>query len=381
MTSRLTSPLKVTRVSTRAGNIGIIAVVLAAVAACASTPQATTPAATPSALPSASATPSATPTPTPTPTPTSPLTGLAQESAKPVLIVKLDNTPNAQPHAGLADADVVYVEEVEYGITRLAAVFSSSMPTRIGPVRSARITDIDLVAQYGNPAFAFSGAQRRLWPALAEGSFIDVSANKGGTGYSRDTSRAAPYNYFADGSVMIERAGPDVSLTPEFGWEFSSEPPLGGQPAEVARADWSYASIRFLWDPVAGNYSIRMNERAAQAEETETGQRADTVVFQLVEQVPSEYKDRWGGVTPHALTIGEGTALVLRDGRSWEVRWSRPDAESGTTFTLPDGSVMPFAPGQTWVVLLDRTREVKVRNPSLSGTPSAAASSSATPAQ
>ena len=63
---------------------------------------------------------------------------------KPVLVVKLDNTRNAQPHAGLIDADVVYVEEVEYGITRLAAVFSSQTPKRIGPVRSARITDIDV---------------------------------------------------------------------------------------------------------------------------------------------------------------------------------------------------------------------------------------------
>ena len=318
----------------------------------------------------------ATPTPTPPPPPASTLTGLPQPSPSPVLVVKLDNTHGAQPHAGLTAADVVYVEEVEYGITRIAAVFSSAVPARIGPVRSARITDIDLVAQYGNPAFAFSGAQRKLWPALTEGSFIDVSANKGGDGYSRDSSRRAPYNYFADGAAMLERAGSDVALTPDFGWQFSEEPPPGGRPAEVARAEWSYASIRFKWDPVAGNYQVRMNERAAEAEESADGQRASTVVFQLVKQVPSEYQDRWGGVTPHAFTVGEGEAIVLRDGQAWDATWSRPDEASGTTYTLADGTVMPFAPGQQWIVLLDRTRDVVIRNPSLASP--AASSSTAT---
>ena len=107
----------------------------------------------------------------------------------PVLAVKIDNTRNAQPQAGVELADLVYVEEVEYGMTRLAAIFSSTIPARIGPVRSARITDIDLLAQYGSPAFAFSGAQRKLWPALAKAPFIDVSANKAAEDYSRDSNR------------------------------------------------------------------------------------------------------------------------------------------------------------------------------------------------
>ena len=90
----------------------------------------------PSVVASSSA-PSTSPSPSPTSAPTSPLTGLAMDSAQPVLIMKIDNTKQAQPHAGLVDADVVYLEEVEYGITRIAAVFSSRIPARIGPVRSA----------------------------------------------------------------------------------------------------------------------------------------------------------------------------------------------------------------------------------------------------
>jgi len=72
-------------------------------------------------------------------------------------------------------------------------------------VRSARITDIDLLAQYGSPAFAFSGAQRKLWPALADAPFIDVSANKVPQDYSRDSAKRAPYNYFFDAKTAMTR--------------------------------------------------------------------------------------------------------------------------------------------------------------------------------
>lgn len=293
----------------------------------------------------------------------SPLTGLPEDAARPVLIMKIDNTRQAQPHAGLVDADVVYLEEVEYGITRIAAVFSSTIPARIGPVRSARITDIDLVAQYGNPAFGFSGAQRKLWPALAAGSFVDVSANKGGTGYTRDGSRPAPYNYYADGAAMLERAGDGVARSADMGWVFSAEPPAGGREVSSAAMTWSYAKARFAYDPTTGDYRIRLNGRPARAEETPDGQRADTVVIQSVRQVPSKYHDKWGAITPDAKTIGSGDAVVLRDGLAYDVTWSRPDAASPTTFAMADGSPMPFKPGQTWIVLYDRTRDPVLRGP------------------
>ena len=85
----------------------------------------------------------------------------------PVLVVKIDDTTQAHPQVGLEDADVVYIEQVEGGLTRLAAIFSSIIPQRIGPVRSARISDIDILSQFGRVAFAYSGAQRKLLPVIA----------------------------------------------------------------------------------------------------------------------------------------------------------------------------------------------------------------------
>ncbi len=343
----------------------IIALVIAvpAIATLASCSGPASPTATESPSGAPAATPSPVITPTPAPLPASPLTGLPETSPGPVLVVKLDNTRNAQPHAGLAYADIVYIEEVEYGITRIAAVFSSAIPRRIGPVRSARITDIDLLAQYGSPAFAYSGAQHKLLPKLAAASFIDISPNRGASSYSRDFDRPAPYNYFLDGGIGLKRAT-DATVDHEMGFTFSQEPPIGGLPAMKLRVEWSYASAGFTYDEVSGLYRVQLNGKRARAEEHDRGQNAATVVVQYVTQTPSDYFDRGGGNTPHAETVGRGRAIILRDGRSWNVNWERPDADSGTTFTRTDGSPMPFKPGQQWIVLLDRDRTAKISTPS-----------------
>ncbi len=342
------------------------------------TPSASTPSApttTPTPSPTVSPTPSLTPTPTPTLEPRSPLTGRAEAQPEPVLVVKLDNTRNAQPHAGLHRADVVYIEEVEYGITRIAAVFSSHVPERIGPVRSARITDIDLLAQYRRPAFAFSGAQRKLFPLLDAAPFFDVSPRSGAEGYTRDYGRSAPYNYFLDGRVGLARA-PEASLSRDIGFVFDEQVPDGGRVATSADMAWSYASAGFDYDEDSGRYDVTLNGVPARAEGRDRGQQASTVVIQYVEQTPSAFFDRGGGNTPHARTIGSGKAIVLRDGIAWRVRWERPDEQSGTTFRTSDGTILPFKPGQTWVVLLDRERTADVEPLTPRPTPSPSASSS-----
>lgn len=290
---------------------------------------------------------------------TSPLNGLPIGKYKPVLVMKLDNTRNAQPHAGLIDADVVYLEEVEYGITRIAAVFSSRIPARIGPVRSARITDIDLFAQYGKPAFGYSGAQRKMFPYLKAASIYDVSPYTGG-GYARDGRRYAPYNLYVDGRTVLGRA---AKATPahDMGFVFDDAVPEGGLNATTATMQWGYASAGFTYDRKADEYRVSLNGQPARAEEWSGGQRASTVVIQYVKQTKSQFWDKGGGNTPHAQTIGAGTALVLRDGRMWKTTWHRPNARSGTTFTLRDGSLLPFKPGQLWVVLLDKKRPATLK--------------------
>jgi len=305
----------------------------------------------------------ASPTPTESPSPTlpadaSPLSGRAGGLGKEVLIVKYDNTTNAQPHSGLKKADVVYVEEVEYGLTRLAAVFSTSLPGTVGPVRSARISDLDLFANYRDAAFAYSGAQQRLRPYIAQSELVDVSGDKGPYGYFRDSGRPAPYNFMGQPAKLLKRAG-DVAEAQDIGFRFSLDAPADGRAAKGVTANYPASQARFVWNRKAQAFDVSLNGRPARATEGGT-QRATTVVIQYVKQYDSGFGDKFGGRTPKEETIGAGQGWVLRDGQAWKVTWSRPDALAPTQFVGADGQVVAFAPGQVWVVLVNKRTPVKV---------------------
>jgi hypothetical protein len=313
---------------------------------------------------SSSASPSASPVPLPTPTAdgippgASPFSGLPGGEGKPVLAIKIDNTRAAQPHAGLQAADLVYVEEVEWDLTRLLAIYNSQLPDVIGPVRSARISDIDILVPFGKVAFSNSGAQSKLLPVIAAANLYDVSANNAYDAFSNDPGRPSPVDHMADPRKLLA-AAPDAELARDIGFVFSEEPPAGGQPVKSVTMTWPSSEVSFTWDEDAGNFIVGLNGEESRS--TEGGpQRAATVVIQSAEQTDSGYGDRYGGKTPFIQTVGEGAALFLRNGRMWSVTWERPTLEDGTRFLLPDGSPMPFAIGQEWIVLLDRTMKPKI---------------------
>lgn len=323
-------------------------------------PVSSSPSPTPS---SASASPSATPSALPTPSDgipagASPFSGLPGGEGKPVLAIKIDNTRPAQPHAGLQSADLVYVTEVEWDLTRFIAIFNSSLPDAIGPVRSARISDLDILAPFGRIAFSNSGAQSKLLPVIAAANLYDVSAEKVYAAFTDDPGRPSPVDHMADPRALLA-AAPDAELARDIGFVFSQDPPAGGTPVSTVTATWPSSEVSFTWDEEAGDFIVGLNGEESRS--TEGGpQRAATVVIQSVEQSDSGYGDRYGGRTPLIQTVGEGAAIVLRDGRMWSVTWERPSLGEGTRFLLPDGSPMPFAIGQEWVVLLDKAMKAKI---------------------
>ena len=310
-----------------------------------------------------STSPSASPTPLPTPSDgippgASPFSGLPGGEGKPVLAIKIDNTRPAQPHAGLQAADLVYVTEVEWDLTRLIAIFNSQIPDVIGPVRSARISDMDILVPFGKVAFSNSGAQSKLLPVIAAANLYDVSAEKAYEAFTNDPGRPSPVDHMADPRALLA-AAPDAELARDIGFVFSEEPPAGGTPVSTVTATWPSSEVSFTWDEEAGDFIVGLNGEESRS--TEGGpQRAATVVLQSVEQSDSGYGDRYGGITPFIQTVGKGAAIVLRDGRMWSVTWERPTLEDGTKFLLPDGTQMPFAIGQEWVVFLDKTMKPKI---------------------
>ncbi|WP_431938496.1 DUF3048 domain-containing protein [Nocardia grenadensis] len=264
----------------------------------------------------------------------------------PVLVAKIDNSPQARPPVGLAAADVVYVEPVEGGLSRLAAVFSTDRPAVIGPVRSARETDLTLLDQFGNPTLASSGAAPELVTAVDRSSLQNASADREPAAYYRDYSRDAPHNLFVHSDQLPVGGGWPAASQLHFG-----PAPAGGRPTQYQEARYPGSVFGFDWSPGDDRWLVSMDGAAYIV--ADTGQlMASTVVLQSVQVQDSAVSDIAGSVSPLAQTTGSGEALVLRDGQAFPAVWSRPSPQAGTTYTTPAGAAIPFVPGRVWTALI-----------------------------
>jgi hypothetical protein len=299
--------------------------------------------AAPKHRPRASASPSATSTQL-----LSPFTGEPIKRLHRVLIVKIDNLVTARPATGLAEADIVYILPVEGGLSRIFAVFSTKFPPVIGPVRSARADDIELLRQFGRPAFVYSGAQPVLLPVVEHSYIVDLYAGIVG-GFYRDPYRLEPHNLYAHTKQLLREA-PHASKARNIGFKFGPAP-AGGRPRRSFSVSYPAAAFRFTWSVRRNRWLIWMDGAKA-TYSTGRGQLgAATVVIQYTKVVTSRYIEYPGIRPPYATSTGSGSAVVLRNGKAYRVHWSRPDADGGTTYTLPDGKPMLFQPGNVWVVL------------------------------
>ncbi len=287
------------------------------------------------------------PKPRPRPGPLlSPFTGEPIRELGPVVVAKIDNIVYARPQTGLQSADIVYVLPVEGGLSRFEVVFSSHFPPVFGPVRSAREDDLELLRQFGRPAFAYSGAAPHLLPFVHRARIVDLYAGIVG-GYFRSPDRIAPYNLYADSKVLLSEAK-GASTARDIGFRFSARPPAGGRALASYSVSYPSASFTFRWSATAGRWLVWMDGAPAMA--TEGGQLGDrTVIIQYTVIRTSRFLE-YGSRPPFAQSDGSGRAVVLRNGRAYTVHWSRPDVNGGTVYTLPDGQRMTFAPGQVWVV-------------------------------
>jgi hypothetical protein len=278
----------------------------------------------------------------------SPFTGEPVKSLETVVAVKIDNIKQARPPTGLQSADIIYSIPVEGGLSRLMAVFSSRFPTVIGPVRSAREDDLELLRQFGKPGFAYSGATPHLLPFIHRARIVDLYAGTA-SGYFRDPRRPSPHNLYAHSAPLLAQAKKGgASKARDIGFRFGPLP-ADGRVASSYSVSYPAASFAFRWSAKAGRWLVWMDGVPAKA--VEGGQLGGaTVVIQYTVVRTSRFLEA-GARPPYAQSVGSGRAVVLRNGHAFDVRWSRPNANVGTAFTLPSGQRMAFAPGQVWVIL------------------------------
>lgn len=275
-----------------------------------------------------------------------PSEGESRAKSPSVLAVKIDNARAARPHTGLSAADIVYVEPVEGGLSRLMAVYATKLPEAVGPVRSARESDLELLAQFNKPTLAFSGAQGKLMPLIDKASVQAAPPEKADGAYFRGKGRPAPHNLFLRPQRLMPAAPGKDALTT--GFRFGAAP-AGGKATASQTVRYTLAKYTFTWSSSQNRWLVAMDGKAAT---TSDGKRvaAATVVVQYVKVRKSDFHDKLGHYTPYTETVGSGKARVLRDGRAYDVNWKRPKATDGTTFTTGAGKRMTFRDGQVWVV-------------------------------
>jgi hypothetical protein len=296
---------------------------------------------------SSMSTEAAAPTPMRTPTtttrprekPTDPLTG-AVVSQNEVIAAKVENIAAARPQVGLNQADITFVQEVEGAQTRLIAVYHSKFPRRLGPIRSARSTDVQLLPLFGKPGLVYSGANRAVQRKIDKASIMPIERS------TRDSRRVAPHNVFVD-LDKVAKSTKLASATP-IGWIFDDTAPRAATAGAVkVRVGHDTFDFRYT----SGRYTVYWNGSRYADGDSGAITKADNVVIMNVRNHADGNRDVRGAPSVQSDTVGTGAVTIHRNGRKIEGGWERTKASAPLRFSDKSGDLIALKPGQTWVVL------------------------------
>ncbi len=307
------------------------------------------------------------PTSTLPPVPRQPLSGAPLAAGddpigRPALAVKIDNQVGARRnHRGLAVADIVFEEIVEGDITRFAAVFHSQGSEQVGPIRSGRSQDVDLLTSFRRPLFAWSGGNPGVERLIAESALTDLNWQRGGRGYYRGPG-SIPHNLYNDTETLWSQTPADlVGVAPP--QQFAYVRPKGefrGDAVASFQLGMRGIDVEWTWDAAAGQF-LRSQQGAPHQDVLHGRIGAKNVVVMVVEYRPSQIDAR----SPEAQTVGNGPAYVFSDGAVRRARWVRDDSSLPIRLIAGNRKEIALTPGITWVELAEAVPTDDVANPTV----------------
>ncbi|WP_395151781.1 DUF3048 domain-containing protein [Ilumatobacter sp.] len=283
-----------------------------------------------------------------------PLTGVPVASEadipdRPALAVKIDNAPPARRnHSGLAIADVVFEEKVEGSLTRFAAVFHSQDADPVGPIRSGREQDVNLLSSLNEPLFGWSGGNQGVTRLIRSSFLVDVGAPSNPGSYYRGPG-SAPHNLYSDTASLFALTPEDSPGAPTRQFEFLDDGKVfAGDVAK--RVSFAIGSIDIVWDWNAneGRYE-RTQEGEKHVDKTYGQIGAQNVIVLAVDYRQSSIDSN----APEAVTLGEGQASVFSNGEVITGRWQKELAVYNFVLTDDNGNPIKLTPGQTWIELVE----------------------------
>lgn len=293
-----------------------------------------------------------------------PYTGKKAEDAKAIkrrpLSVKIENSGAARPQTGLNSADVVYETISEGGITRFNCIFHSNVPKTVGPVRSARLSDLYIVPQYDG-LFFFSGAHSSVEREVNKAGLANLSQDAGVMApYSRSSARSAPHNLYLNTEEAYRTAkkrGKEVTadLEPLQHLESSRETTVEVTEINVPFSD--YNKVKWVYED--GSYKRFNSGEAHKDARTNKQVTAKNVVVMWAKYEPVR-RDKVGSTTFRIVLGGKGRVSVFHDGQRYDGQWTA-GRTAPPKFKDSDGKPIKLAPGRTWfqVIPLDASITMK----------------------
>lgn len=280
------------------------------------------------------------------------------------LAIKLSNAPPryVRPQSGLNQADIVFEHITEAVVTRFTGIFYSQDPPAVGPIRSARLIDLELPAMY-DAALGYSGSSNGVANRLFAADFASRILGPGAFGYYRtgDTSKPFEHTFYARPEQLRQSLG-ELNRPPEFSgvaMQFTSVPPEGGTAATQIDINYNWEVVSWTYDP-ATNLYYRQAGGAVHADGN-TGEqvRARNIIVPFVNHVddPTICEQISAQGTCQLLSVqiqlwGEGQAVVFRDGQRYDGTWKRDGRNDMLTVYDASGKQIPLQIGNTWVQLM-----------------------------
>ena len=333
-------------------------------------------------------TPTRTLTPELTPEPTSiptldpnacPLTGIVVDDITKLerrpLAIKISNNPSiVRPQAGLDKADVIFEHYAEALVTRFTAIYLSQDADKVGSVRSVRLIDLEIPAMFKS-ILAFSGASGGVKLKIKESDFADrvLSPDPGfnDPGFKRIPAegKAFEHTLFTDTPTLWQIATErNINQKQDLqGWVFAPTPPEDGEDANEIDVVYlaNISSSEYRYNPQREAYMRYILGDAHIDEVTGEQLTAKNVIVVYANHVETDIVEDSTGPKPYySIEIqlwGQGPAKIFRDGRVYDVTWSRPQRDDLIRFLDGAGNPFPFKPGNTWIQVVPLDFELATR--------------------
>ncbi len=302
------------------------------------------------------------PEPEPEPEPTtvaSELTGVQVEpelAELPVTAVVIENSPDARPQSGLAEAGVVFEAMVEGSITRFLALYQEQNPKQIGPLRSVRRNHIDWYVGF-DAALAHVGGSPVALNRIRNQGLRDLDQFQNPEAYRRVNTRFAPHNMYSDRASLLkvhEKRG--YNSSDYTGFARKAPEPADNPDAtqiDVAISGPRY-NVRFDYDSESNTYKRFMGGVPHVDEQSNKQIQSEVVVVMVADY-------RRDGIYSVYSAIGSGTAFIFQDGTVVKGTWEKRSAKENVRFGDENGAPIGLNPGQTWITLATNENKVSVK--------------------